>query len=170
VNKKVGLSLLLLVLFSCKTERKYYGKWVAFEEPFYGMSMEIKTNGKILLLNIPVILSNVLTDLEGNIFSMPDKPVFDAIQKEGYFNKQALSINLQNNGSTEEYQIVFSDGRTLELLLENGCRIIFKRVKFEFWLFNWERRGAWHPCGGKMISTFALKGGILNSCGTNKNT
>jgi hypothetical protein len=127
MNKKIELLLLLLLLFSCKTQKKHEGIWVA-EELFIGMSMEIKTDGNVLFSNIPVIKPNIYIDLEGNAFVSSDEPIFDAIQKEGCFDKETFSINIQNNGNIEKCKIIFSDGRTLDLLLESGYLITFKKA------------------------------------------
>ena len=126
MNRKIGL-FLFLILFSCKTNILYDKIWIASEQPFCGLSMEIKKNGNVYFFNIPVI-TPIFTDLEYNIFSESNQPIFDSTQKEVHFDKKTLLINVYNNGKNEKYRIIFAHNQSVELLLENGCIIIFENM------------------------------------------
>ena len=129
MNKKVEL-LLLLLLISCKAEDKYTGNWIMFDEIFFpGVSMEIKSNGNVVLISTyPLTIGPmILYDLEGNIFSSTgEETILDVGRKEGFFDKKTFFIIFQNNENIEKCA-VFSDGETFELHLDNGAIISFKK-------------------------------------------
>ena len=128
--KKMLVLFFIINLFSCGVEKKYTGKWVAEEWAFQGMSMEIKSNGDVILFDVPEVRLKIFFKGEEETPLTAEDNIIDPCKEaHGRFDKQTHEIFVTMNGIEKRHKIRFADGETLELLLDNGSIIFFEKSR-----------------------------------------
>lgn len=128
MNKiNIFYSLLIFCLISCRIDNKYIGKWEVKEGLFYGMSMEIQRNGDVSFFDIPEVKSEIFFDYNGDVSTFSEIISTQCKEVRGLFDKQTSEILVPKEGIEQIYKVLFSDGKILELQMDNGCMVIFEK-------------------------------------------